>query len=295
MASFPCGEVNRLAFDIAWLQQAFPDLQNLQLLGCGGQKQVLSAQHAVEGDVVLKLINPLQDPESVRREILAVARVQSPRVPRILDQGQLQTQFGTFVWLREERILGHSLRDIVSTGPLAPQEVVKLGVQMLEALAQAETVQIVHRDVKPENIMRDREGDYWLLDFGIARHLTLPSVTPTASPFGKFTLGYASPEQCRNMKPDIDSRADLFALGVTLYECATGANPFLVPPPANDLEKLRRVETIPLAPLVIGISGADLLRDWIQAATQKRRDLRPRTAQTALDWMREIEARQPTS
>lgn len=281
-----------MPIDLAWLQQAFPDLQNLQLLGRGGQKEVFSAHHAVEGDVVLKLLNPLQDLESVRREILAVARVQSPRVPRILDQGNLQTQFGTFVWIREERIVGDSLRAILHAGPLAPEEVVKLGVQMLEALAQAETVQIVHRDVKPENIMRDAQGNYWLLDFGIARHLTLPSVTPTAWPFGKFTLGYASPEQCRNMKPDIDSRADLFALGVTLYECATGTNPFLVPPPASDLEKLRRVETVPLAPLVIGISGADLLRDLIQAVTQKRRDLRPRTAQTALDWMREIEARQ---
>jgi serine/threonine-protein kinase len=284
-----------LAIDIAWLQHNFPNLQNLRLLGRGGQKEVFSAHHAIEGDVVLKLINPLQDLESVRREILAVARVQSARVPTILDQGQIQTQFGTFVWLREERIMGDSLRDILRGGPLAPQEIVKLGVQMLEALAQAEAVQIVHRDVKPENIMRDGKGDYWLLDFGIARHLTLPSVTPTAWPFGKFTLGYASPEQCRNVKSDIDSRADLFALGVTLYECASGTNPFLVPPPANDLEKLRRVETVPLAPLAIGISGANLLRDLIQAATQKRRDLRPRTAQAALNWMREIEARQQTS
>jgi serine/threonine protein kinase len=149
-----------MPIDIAWLQQTFPDLQNLQLLNRGGQKEVFSARHRSEGDVVLKLINPLQDPESVRREILAVAKVQSSRVPRILDQGQLQTQFGTVVWLREERVLGDSLRHILGTGPLAAPEVVGLGVQMLEALAQAETVQIVHRDVKPENIMRDSQGNY---------------------------------------------------------------------------------------------------------------------------------------
>ena len=284
-----------MPIDIAWLQQAFPSLHNLQVLGRGGQKEVFSALHASDGDVVLKLINPQQETESVRREILAVARVRSPRVPRILDQGQLDTKFGTFIWLREQRILGDSLRHVLGTGPLSPQEVIRLGVQMLEALSQAETVQIVHRDVKPENIMRDGHGNYWLLDFGIARHLTLPSVTPTAAPFGKFTLGYASPEQCRNLKPDIDSRADLFALGVTLYECSTGINPFLIPPPANDLEKLRRVETLPIPPLVIGISGPELMRDFIQAVTQKRRDLRPRTAQAALDWMREIEAHQRTA
>ncbi|HET6455376.1 MAG TPA: serine/threonine-protein kinase [Armatimonadota bacterium] len=283
-----------MPIDIAWLQQAFPSLQNLQVLGRGGQKEVFSALHASDGDVVLKLINPQQETESVRREILAVARVQSPRVPRILDQGQLNTKFGTFIWLREQRILGDSLRQVLGKGPLTPQEVIRLGVQMLEALSQAETVQIVHRDVKPENIMRDGHGNYWLLDFGIARHLTLPSMTPTAAPFGKFTLGYSSPEQCRNLKPDIDSRADLFALGVTLYECGTGTNPFLTPLPANDLEKLRRVEILPMPPLVIGISGPELMRDFIQAVTQKRRDLRPRSAQAALDWMREIDARQRT-
>lgn len=244
---------------------------------------------------MLKLIDPLQDPESVRREIIAVATVRSRRVPRILDQGEIQTQVGTFVWLREERVIGESLRDVLRTGPLLPHEVIKLGVHMLEALAEAETVQIVHRDVKPENIVRDSQGDYWLLDFGIARHLTLPSMTPTAAPFGKFTLGYSSPEQCRNFKPDIDSRADLFALGVTLYECGTGTNPFLDPAPTNDLEKLRRVETIPLPPLVIGIVGSDSLRDLVQAITQKRRDLRPRTARVALEWIREIDARQRTT
>ena len=165
-----------------------------------------------------------------------------------------------------------------------------MAVQMLEALAQAEVVHIVHRDVKPENIMRDVDGNYWLLDFGIARHLTLPSMTPTAQPFGKFTLGYSAPEQCRNLKPDIDSRADLFALGVTLYESGTGTNPFLFPPPANDLEKLRRVETVPLPPFMIDIAQPKRMRDYLQATTPKRRDLRPPNAEEALQWIRDIEA-----
>lgn len=251
-----------------------------------------SARHARDGDVVLKLIHPSQDSEVVRREIIAVSRVESPRVPRILEQGELQTQFGAFVWLREQRVMGQSLRMVLARESLPAHDVLRLGVQMLEALARAETVNIVHRDVKPENIMRDVEGNYWLLDFGIARHLTLPSITPTAAPFGKFTLGYASPEQCRNIKPEIDSRADLFALGVTLYECGTGSNPFLVPRPANDLEKLRRVETIALPALMLRLASPEEFRDLVQAMTQKRRDLRPRTAQAALDWIREIEARQ---
>jgi serine/threonine protein kinase len=281
-----------MPLDIAWLRQQFPELQDLQFLGQGGQKYVLSARHAEEGEVVLKLIHPLQDPELTRREILAVSRVVSARVPRILAQGQLNTPVGAYVWIREQRVMGDSLRQTLAGGALPSLQVVRVGVHVLEALSQAEIANIVHRDVKPENIMRDRDGNYWLLDFGIARHLTLPSVTPTAAPFGKFTLGYSSPEQCRNIKSDIDSRADLFALGVTLYECGTGANPFLVPPPANDIEKLRRVETMPLPPFMANISQPEQLRDLIQAMTQKRRDLRPRNAGLALVWIREIESRQ---
>jgi serine/threonine protein kinase len=278
--------------DSAWLQQQFKDLKDLELIGQGGQKQVYSARHAQDGDVVLKLVHPSEDPELVRREIVAVSRVESPRVPRILEQGQLQTQFGVFVWIREQRVMGETVRHTLANGPFPGREVLRLGAHMLEALARAETVNIVHRDVKPDNIMRDVEGNYWLLDFGIARHLTLASMTPTAAPFGRGTLGYASPEQCRNIKSDIDSRADLFALGITLYECGTGANPFLVPPLANVFEKLRRVETISLPPLMVGITQPEQLRDLIQAMTQKRRDLRPRTAQSALEWIAEIEALQ---
>src|SRR5215813_166086 len=157
-----------MPIDSAWLQQQFPDLQDLELLGQGGQKHVYSARHTRDGDVVLKLIHPSQDAEVVRREIIAVSRVESPRVPRILEQGELQTQFGAFVWLREKRVMGQSLRAVLAGGRLPVHDILRLGVQMLEALARAETVNIVHRDVKPENIMRDVEGNYWLLDFGIA-------------------------------------------------------------------------------------------------------------------------------
>jgi serine/threonine protein kinase len=128
------------------------------------------------------------------------------------------------------------------------QSVLRLGLHVLEALERAETVQIVHRDVKPDNIMCDGEGNFWLLDFGIARHLELSSLTPTASPFGKMTLGYAPPEQCRNVKGDIDSRADLFALGVTLHECATGRNGFFEPPACDQRMAGMACDVLPVLP-----------------------------------------------
>ena len=273
--------------DINWLAAQFADLQNVAPLSRGGQKLVASATHATEGDVVLKIINPHQDVETTQREILAVLRVQSARVPRIYEQGQITTPFGDCVWLREQRIMGQNVRELLNAGALQPNNVLRLGLHVLEALVDAETADIVHRDVKPENIIRDAGGNFWLIDFGIARHLALASLTDTSAIWGKATLGYAPTEQMRNLKPDIDARSDLFALGVTLYETMTGRHPFLHPP-ANPVDVLRRVETERLAPLSITFSGGAHFWDLIAAMTQKRRDLRPRTAREAFTWMQEV-------
>jgi serine/threonine-protein kinase len=284
-----------LPVDIGWLQATFTDLTDFRPLGQGGQKLVISAKHQSDGDVVLKIIHPKTDAETVRREILAVQQVQSPRVPRILEQGEVDTPLGRCVWLREEQILGDTVRKMLQAGPLSPETVLRLGLHVMEALERAETVQIVHRDVKPDNIISDGAGNFWLLDFGIARHLELSSLTATASPFGKMTLGYAPPEQCRNVKGDIDSRADLFALGVTLHECATGQNGFFVPPPRDQLEILRRVERFVLPPVSLAIVDSANFRDLINAMTQKNRIHRPRSVSDAITWLREICSRENVS
>src|SRR5262249_15937464 len=153
-------------------------------------------------------------------------------------------------WLREARIPGQAVRQVLAGAPLTPSAVLMLGLQTLEALVAAGAAKIGHRDVKPENIIQSPQGEFFLLDFGIARHLQLSSNTPTANHFGKFTVGYAPPEQFRNIKRDIDARLDLFATGVTMYECAIGLNPFRHGA-ANDLDVLRRIETQPLPPLIL--------------------------------------------
>ena len=273
--------------NVAWISQQFTALSSIHLLGRGGQKLVFGATHPAQGEVVLKVISPSQDIETTAREILAVSRVGSPRVPQILEQGQLATPIGTCIWLIERRVVGETARDLLAVGPFAPPDLVRLGFHVLEALVAAERVNIVHRDVKPDNILRDTVGDYWLIDFGIARHLDLQSLTATAAPFGKVTWGYSPPEQCRNIKPNIDARADLFALGVTLFECATGANPFRARA-SNHLEILRRVESMPLPRLVLNLRAADSFADLVVTLTQKRRDHRPGTAAEAFEWMTEV-------
>jgi eukaryotic-like serine/threonine-protein kinase len=281
--------------DATWLSATFPRLTNFKSLGQGGQKLVMTALHPTDGEVVLKLIHPNTDVETVRREILAVQQIQSPRVPRIMEYGTAATQLGPCVWLREQLIPGETVRHMLTRGPLPPASVLRVGLHILEALERAEVAQIVHRDVKPDNIMCDAGGSFWLLDFGIARHLVLPSLTATASPFGKMTLGYAPPEQCRNVKTDIDSRADLFALGVTLHECATGRNEFLHPPPRDHIEVLKRVEKLLLAPVNLAIVESVSFRDLVQSMTQKARVHRPRTVRVALAWHREICSREGVS
>lgn len=275
------------SYDEAWLKANFPDLDRFQLKGQGGQKLVFSATHVTEGQVVLKIFQPNQTLEEVKREILAVQQVQSAHVPAIRDYGSVTTPIGPCFWFREQLVEGQTLRERLQAGPVTPTEVLRLGKDMLDALVKAEQVNIVHRDVKPDNIIIDPQGKYWLLDFGLARHLTLASQTPTGHPFGKMTPGYAPPEQARNDKPNIDARADLFGLGITLFECATGSNPLRHG--ARDLpEVLRRTETMALPPLNLAIQDAASFRDLVAAITQKRRDHRPTTAAEAATWMNEI-------
>lgn len=274
--------------DPQWLKITFPDLSDFRPLGKGGQKLVYVARQAGQGELVLKLIHPRTDLETVRREILAVQQIQSPRVPRILDYGTASSNLGDFVWLKEQLIAGQTVRQLLASGPLVPTTVLRLGLHVLEALEKTEYAQIVHRDVKPDNIMQDSTGVFWLLDYGIARHLDLSSLTATALPFGKMTLGYAPPEQCRNMKTEIDSRADLFALGVTMHETATGKNGFFDPAPRDHLELLRRVERWILPPVLLPINAQSSFQDLLSALTQKNRLHRPRTVREALIWMQEI-------
>lgn len=276
-----------MTIDPAWLQRQFPDLSGLNPIAPpGGQKLVFSAQHATEGSVVLKLVHLRTEPERIDREVDAVQQIQSSRVPQIKEVGKLQTTAGEVLWIREERIAGENLRQPISRGPLRSQQVLRLGLHALEALAAAERVRIVHRDVKPENLIAADDGSYYLLDFGIARHLDLAPLT-TLRGWGMGTAGYAPPEQYRNLQSEIDARADLFALGVTLYEAIEGVNPFIYG--ARDpAEIVRRIEHQPLQRIGRQVDSANELPDLVFTMTRVRKDHRPRSVGEALQWMQEI-------
>jgi serine/threonine-protein kinase len=272
---------------LVWVQANFGELTNILQFPSGGAKLVFAATHPTDGDVVLKIIRPSHGIDEISREILAVQQMVGVRVPSILASGSIPTPFGTCFWFRERRILGSTLRQLLAQGPLRAGEVLVLARDIVEVLEAAEAVLIVHRDVKPENIIRDTAGRYWLLDFGIARHLTLGSLTATALPLGKMTPGYAPPEQARNLKRAIDSRADLFALGVTLHEAATGVNVFIQG--ARDFQDiLQRVESLALRPLKLQLQMSASFDDLVACMTQKRRDHRPRSVTEARAWLQDI-------
>ncbi|MEO1129869.1 MAG: protein kinase, partial [Planctomycetota bacterium] len=183
--------------DLGLVHREFPEIKEAARLGRGGFKEVFSGRHESDGLVVLKLILPgKQDTDQLAREVDACSSVDCDRVPRVYAHGQVDTELGALLWIREQRIVGQSLDDVLRQAPLSDRECMRMSLHVGGALAAAEQVNIVHRDVKPGNIMKDESG-YWLLDFGIARHLDLESLTSTKAMWGKGTPGYAPPEQWR--------------------------------------------------------------------------------------------------
>jgi len=271
--------------DPFWLAHQLPDLSDLLALATGGQKQVYAAHHATDGDVVVKLIHPGSDPARTERELEAASRVRAPRMPRIFEHGQLTGNTGTIIWFREQRVPGKPLSARIQAGALSHHELLRLALHVSETLVAAEAVRIVHRDVKPANIIVDPKGEFWLIDFGVARHLGLESLTATSAPGGCGTVGYAPAEQCRNDKPDIDARADLFALGVTLYEAATGSNPYI--DGARDrFEVMRRASTQQL-PRLDGALPCDFA-DLVATLAQPNLVHRCQNAHEAYEWIEEL-------
>jgi serine/threonine protein kinase len=119
-------------------------------------------------------------------------------MPRIFERGQLTGNTGTIVWFREQRIPSEVLSARIQAGTLSHHELLRLALHVSETLVAAEAVSIVHRDVKPANIIVDLQDEFWLIDFGVARHLDLESLTATAAPGGCGTIVDAEDKFCRN-------------------------------------------------------------------------------------------------
>lgn len=275
--------------NIQWLYDNFAELSGIAPLAPGGQKWVFQCQHPKFGLSVLKLIKPGAS-RYLDRELEAIARlgqISSENVPKIYGHGTISSQVGDLIWLLEEYVDGIDLHQLLRNGPLGRERLLRLASDLVSTSEDAESVSVVHRDIKPMNIKIDSKGNAWLLDFGIARILDLESKTRTDSPIGPHSPGYSAPEQFRYQKRRIDGRSDLFAIGVVLHESATGMN-FFIEGARDRNEILHRVENERLPDFDLDWDAEGLFRDFVTALTQKYPHQRPLNCAEAADWLRGI-------
>jgi serine/threonine-protein kinase len=196
------------------------------LLGTGGMGEVFLAHDRILGrDLALKVLKEhyAKDERFVRRfrkEAQSAAALNHPNVVQIYDQGCAED--GRY-YIAMEQLPGGSLEDLIlRRGPLGVAQAARLASQVAEALHAAHGRGIVHRDIKPQNVLLDEAGDAKVTDFGIALAASRTSTSGTNLLFG--TPSYMSPEQA--MGERVGPESDLYSLGVVLYEMLTGTVPF---------------------------------------------------------------------
>jgi eukaryotic-like serine/threonine-protein kinase len=196
------------------------------LLGAGGMAEVFLAHDQILGrDLALKVLREhyakdAQFVERFRREAQSAAALNHPNVVQVYDQGRFED--GRY-YIAMEHMPGGSLKDHIDrTGPLDPAEATRFASQIAGALRVAHERGMVHRDIKPQNVLLDEAGDAKVADFGIALAASTSSTSGTNLVFG--TASYMSPEQA--MGERVGPQSDLYSLGVVLYEMLTSAVPF---------------------------------------------------------------------
>jgi eukaryotic-like serine/threonine-protein kinase len=197
-----------------------------ELVGTGGMSSVYRAHdRLLERDVALKVLHEEYTAdtdyvERFRREARSVAQLSHPNIVTVIDRGeQDDRQFIVF-----EYVPGENLKTLVQrVGPLPEEDAVRLALQIARALGFAHENGLVHRDVKPQNVLLNGDGQAKVTDFGIARSLDVKGgLTQTGTVMG--TSDYIAPEQARGSR--VDAQSDIYSLGAVLYELLTGDVPF---------------------------------------------------------------------
>src|ERR1700716_357995 len=252
----------------------------LQLLGQGGMGAVYKARDTeLERFVALKLIRAdlASNPEILRRfkqELILAREVTHRNVIRIFDLGQAKG----FKFITMEFVDGRDLRAVLrERGKLPPDETVRIIAQVCRALESAHAVGVVHRDLKPQNIMLDGKDRIYVMDFGIAHSLETPGMTQTGALMG--TPEYMSPEQAKGLK--VDARSDLFALGIIFYEMLTGISPYKADTALATL--LKRTQERPPSPAEVDPTIPKAISDVVLKGLEMDRDHRYGTAREVLE------------
>ncbi|MEV8506216.1 diguanylate cyclase [Actinoplanes sp. NPDC051475] len=209
----------------AAVQSELGDAAGLEVLGELGRGAQAVVYRVRRGGTqyALKMLLDEPHPEGLRefrRQAALLASVDSPNVPRVHKAGEA----GGRPYVVMDLVEGESLARRLLRGPVRERHAVSIGADVAAALRAAHEHHLVHRDVKPENIMISSAGAAHLVDFGLAAAATGAGLGPDDAIAG--TLTYSAPEQTGMLNRPVDTRSDLYALGAVLFECVTGAPPF---------------------------------------------------------------------
>ncbi len=225
--------------NLAELERLFPELEIIELVGRGGMGAVYRVrQKNLDRIVALKvfLYRP-NDPEFAarfQREARALAKLKHPNIVTVHDFGERDTMH----YLIMEFVDGLNLRQITAEERLSPEMALQMVPLLCDALQYAHDQGVIHRDIKPENLLLDTDGGIKIADFGLAKMTgsgNMGTLTHTRQVMG--TLNYMAPEQ-RERPSEVDHRADIYSLGVVIYEMLTGELPigrFLPPSEKSEL------------------------------------------------------------
>ena len=235
-------------------------------LGAGGFASVW----ALGGDRVVKIAHASHELARARiaREAEALRSIGAPAVPRCHDSGVLADGRA---WIVMDRIAGAMLADVIADGLARPAEAVELGIAILEPLERVHAARFVHRDIKPDNLVRTEAGVV-ILDLGLARKLPDDPDDPTRASVQVGSLEYIAPEQIAD-STQVDERSDIYAFGCVLYELLAGRPPFV-----GDAAALERAHTA-LRPPKLGaiVTVRAAVESLVHDCLAKERARRPQT------------------
>lgn len=266
--------------------------QIIEELGKGGMGMVYKALDTeIEERVAVKLLNPeiAADENMIRRfknELKFARKITHKNVCRMYDLNEYES----INYITMEYVPGEDLKSSIRRmGPLTAGKAVSIAKQMCKGLKEAHKLGVVHRDLKPQNIMIDRDGNARIMDFGIARSTKTQGMTKTGMMIG--TPHYISPEQVTGK--DIDQRSDIYSLGIIIFEMVTGKVPFEGETPIN-IAFMHKTAKAPDPRKFNAQVPLDLSR-MILKCMEKDKKKRYQSAEEVLSDLRKIEKEIPTT
>lgn len=208
---------------------SFPQYEFVALLTPSEQKAAFHVRDGAGRDLCLKLIAPTYSMDRLNREITALQQIANNHVVRFEEYTYSSKGGQQIHYIVEEFVDGEDLTAQLGAQPWARDRVADFFWKLCDGLEALRSARVVHRDLKPNNIRVRPDGSPVIIDFGLARLLSLPDLTKTSDGAAIGTPIYFAPEQFEGTKREIDHRTDLFALGLLVYQALTGTHPFYAP------------------------------------------------------------------